>query len=213
MCDSSPSTADTRAATAALSALHRSPILLDVVTPQMLLYGGRAAEWCRLRASAYFYIRWTSVPGLRPKRFMLRFPRRNGPGSGRQTSPSKTRTKPLPLAQSCVSLACHSLPRRITLRTRCDRRIRPGKLLLASWALTLCNSCLYCSSCSYQQSHVRGPKVPAHIAASLLVPQEAGHCAAKKIALFGTSSLSRSWPAERRGALFGLGSSLGRRPQ
>jgi hypothetical protein len=50
--------------------------------------------------------------------------------------------------------------------------------------------------------------MPVCKAASLLIPKEAGHNAAKLIVLFGTTSLSRSWPAEKattRGDLFWLG--------
>jgi hypothetical protein len=50
--------------------------------------------------------------------------------------------------------------------------------------------------------------MPVYKAASLLIPEEAGHNAAKLIVLFGTSSLSRSWPAQKattHGDLFWLG--------
>lgn len=39
---------------------------------------------------------------------------------------------------------------------------------------------------------------------SLLIPKEAGHNGAKLIVLFGTSSLSRSWPAERQPRLVAI---------
>lgn len=50
--------------------------------------------------------------------------------------------------------------------------------------------------------------MPVYRAASLSIPKEAGHNGAKLIVLFGTSSLSRSWPAEKattRGDLVWLG--------
>jgi hypothetical protein len=54
---------------------------------------------------------------LQAKTHRYLYPRRNGPGSGRERQAPPRRTKPLPsgpaLQASCASLACHSLPRRI----------------------------------------------------------------------------------------------------
>lgn len=102
LCNSPLATADTRAS--ARSPILRAPPPLDShatdrETP--LLPSSRAGEWCGL---VYEYVQvmyndflpLDTSPMPRCKRIMLRFPRRNGPGSGRKTSPPKTRTKPPP---------------------------------------------------------------------------------------------------------------------
>jgi hypothetical protein len=136
-------------------------------------------------------------------------------GSGRKQDSYQAAALHKKLGLLRSSLACHSVPAedhvtQDTLRpSRLTRNYPMTKAVPRSvWTYV---TPFFCYLPIVYPRH-RTCRIIGQQSWSLLIPKEAGHNGAKLIVLFGTSSLSRSWPAERQPRLvamsFGLDLSI-----